>query len=74
MPILAFAIRLARGVPTGTAYVIVLGVNTIFDSPSILAVFNSPYVNNKSPCKIPVIPNYRNSLKQISNFSATAPV
>ena len=73
MPKLAFAIRRAKGVPVGTAYVIVLGVNTMFFSPSIFAVFSSPLVNSRSPCRIPLIPNLDNSLRQISNFSATAP-
>ena len=73
MPRLALAILLAKGVPVGTAYVIVFGVNTIFFSPSMFAVLSSPLVNNKSPCRIPLIPNLGNSLKQISNLSATAP-
>ena len=49
---------------TGTAYVIVLGVNTIDFLPATVAPFLSPLVNSKSPCKIPEMPRDGKYLKQ----------
>ena len=59
---------------TGTAYVIVLGVNVIIFSPSILAVFKSDFEKRKSPCNIPEIFNFLSSLKAIFNLLASSPL
>ena len=68
MPNLALLILLARSVFSGTAYVIVFGVNAIASSPRIDTDLISPDVNNKSPCTTPCIPSLGNSFKQIDNF------
>jgi hypothetical protein len=51
----------------------VLGVNTIDLWPATLAVFLSPLVNSKSPCRIPEIPREGKYLRQSFNLSANAP-
>ena len=58
---------------TGTAYVIVFGVNMIDFLPATLAVFLSPLANNKSPCKIPEMPRDGKYFKHSFNLSARAP-
>ena len=55
-PIFDPLMRLANLDPSGTAYVIVLGVKTTCFSPSIVADFKSPAVYNKSPCHTPGMP------------------
>ena len=75
MPSFALLILSYRELPnrpdltTGTAYVIVLGVNTIDFLPATVAVFLSPLVNSKSPCKIPEMPRDGKYFKQTFNFT-----
>ena len=52
---------------------IVLGVNVIMFSPSILADFKSDFENKKSPCRIPVILSLASSLNAIFNLLPSSP-
>ena len=73
IPSLALLILRARSVFSGTAYVIVLGVNAIASSPLIDTDLMSPGVNNKSPCTTPRIPNFGNSFKHTDSLSTKPP-
>ena len=56
MPISAANISRAVSLSAGTTYVIVFGLNAKCFLPSMLTVFKSLLVNNKSPCSTPLIP------------------